>query len=224
MGIRYARILLLTATMLSFSTIGLTPVVGQQVRDSAGIRIVENARAAWSATEAMRLGGSPALVIGSRPEAPYEFSRVVGALRLTDGRIVVADGASLELRFFDPAGTFMRSVGRRGEGPGEFRRMGSLVRLPGDTLAVAGPFAEISFFTGQGEFVHQALAALPRDGSAGIPITAAVLQGRAFVRGLVTQARTPRGARWIDSIPLTLINSDTVELGRFPAMLMVPDD
>jgi len=201
------------------------PLHARQTRDSAGITIVENTRPLWSATEALRLAGTPSLVIGTRPEPPYELSRVAGAVQLSDGRIVIADGGSLELRFFDSTGTFIRSVGRRGEAPGEFSAMESLARLPGDTLAVVSRFTSISFFSGQGAFVHrQGLAAIPRDVTLGIPIAAAVLQGRAFVRGVMTQSRTARGARWIDSIPLVLVGSDSVQLGNFPSMLMVPDD
>ena len=196
--VRTFRVILAVAPL---SAINVTSIYAQHVRDSAGITIVENARPTWSAAEVLRLAGSPVLVIGTRVEAPYELSRVAGTVQLTDGRIVIADGASLELRFFDATGTFIRSVGRSGDGPGEFRRMERLVRLPGDTLAVVSMFATISYFTSDGEFVHREVAAaMPRDGTMGIPITPVVLRGRAFVRGVMIQGRTARGARWIDSI------------------------
>jgi hypothetical protein len=97
--------------------------LAQGVRDSAGVRIVENARPVWAPAEALRLSLSPALVIGTRPEPSYELSRVAGAARLSDGRIVIADGGSLQLRFFDSQGVFSNAVGGPGEGPGEFRRI-----------------------------------------------------------------------------------------------------
>ena len=195
------------------------------MRDSAGITIVENTRPTWSAAQVLRLASSPALVIGTRAEAPYELSRVAGTVQLTDGRIVIADGASLELRFFDATGTFIRSVGRSGDGPGEFRRMERLVRLPGDTLAVVSSFATISYFASDGAFIHREVAAaMPRDGTMGIPIAPVILRGRAFVRGVMMQTRAARGARWIDSIPLVLVSNDSVHLGSFPSRLMAADD
>ena len=36
------------------------------------------------------------------------------------GRIFVLDDQAQEVRIFDPDGTFVRTVGKKGEGPGEF--------------------------------------------------------------------------------------------------------
>jgi hypothetical protein len=55
---------------------------------------------------------------------------------LDDGRIVVANGGSQELRYFDGEGTFLFSVGQEGEGPGEFRRPTRVRRAGPDTLLV----------------------------------------------------------------------------------------
>lgn len=67
------------------------------------------------------------------PEA--EFYRVAGAVRLASGEIAVADGGSNQVRYFGPDGSFRRTFGRQGSGPGEFQSMGRLIRF-GDTLAV----------------------------------------------------------------------------------------
>src|SRR5690606_37125397 len=48
-------------------------------------------------------------------------------------RIVVAD-ASNEVRVFDRAGSFVRSFGRTGEGPGEFTYLDALAFAPDGTL------------------------------------------------------------------------------------------
>ncbi len=58
---------------------------------------------------------------------PYLFSRVEGAARLPDGRIVVAVQGMHEIRAFSQRGEHLWSAGRRGQGPGEFRS----VQLPG---------------------------------------------------------------------------------------------
>ncbi len=108
-------------------------------RDSAGVVIALTTEPAWE-----RGGGAPWSVAsepaldlartGTGPE--HEFYRVAGALRLSDGRIAVADGGSDQIRLYTPDGAFISAVGREGEGPGEFRQISGFERLPGDSLLV----------------------------------------------------------------------------------------
>jgi hypothetical protein len=105
--------------------------------DSAGIEIVtidmlrEPVSNLWSADAAAQLE------IGAADGPDHLIlSGVVGAVRLSNGRIVIANGASSELRIFASDGQFVRSVGGNGEGPGEFRVIGYLGVLPGDTILV----------------------------------------------------------------------------------------
>ena len=68
-----------------------------------------------------RLTPDPLVTIGVVAGEPeYEFSYVVGALRLAPDTIVVLDDDAGELRFYDGLGNHIRTVGGRGEGPGEF--------------------------------------------------------------------------------------------------------
>lgn len=104
------------------------------VRDSAGVRIAENG--SFGAAPECLVSG-PSVIIGDgtgRPE--YELYRVFGARRLTDGSIVVVNQGSQELRFYDRSGTYVRSAGREGQGPGEFRSAFYLWVAAGDTLWV----------------------------------------------------------------------------------------
>jgi hypothetical protein len=134
------RIAIGTFALLTSSSAGCTGDAangGFAVRDSAGITIVENAVPAWTAETAWRLESSPSLTIGTVEGAPeYQMFQVRDALRLADGTIVVADGGSREIRFYDPAGTHVRSVGGEGEGPGEYRIPGLLARYRTDSLIV----------------------------------------------------------------------------------------
>jgi hypothetical protein len=83
----------------------------------------------------LALDSVPVLDLGDEAKGPQEeFSGTVIPVRLSDGTIVVANGGSQELRFFETSGAFRKSVGRDGEGPGEFRRLGWLHAGPGDTL------------------------------------------------------------------------------------------
>ena len=99
------------------------------------VQIVENATPAWSATTAWRLDTAPLVQIGELESAPnYQFHRVIGSLRLKNGVIVVANAGSAELRFYDGNGKYIRSVGRSGEGPGEYGFLRLLRRYGPDSL------------------------------------------------------------------------------------------
>ena len=110
----------------------LAPLVGAQsqetegptgirtlVRDSAGVRIVENARPPDGSRLDWRLGPEPLVSIGQLDgEEPYLFERVFGATMLTDGRIVIGDDGPKELRVFDRGGNHLETWGGAGGGPG----------------------------------------------------------------------------------------------------------
>ena len=60
--------------------------------------------------------------------------RAGGAVRLSNGTIVVAFGRASQLQWFDAKGTFLRSVGRRGQGPNEFGRSIYVYSTAADTV------------------------------------------------------------------------------------------
>jgi hypothetical protein len=115
---------------------------GTAVRDSAGIRIVQNDAPAWAEGQGWTVSAQPEVDIGVvEGEAAYQFAQVVGTTRLSDGRIVVADGQSGELRFFGADGRHLRSAGRKGGGPGEFQQMQWMGVAAGDSVLVWDPQA-----------------------------------------------------------------------------------
>ena len=98
-----------------------------QVRDSAGVEIVENTRPAWGEGEGWSVGAPSLLRLGVvEGDAAQQFTGVTGAVRLGDGTVVVADGGSNEVRFFGPDGNHRGTVGGSGEGPGEFTGLSGL--------------------------------------------------------------------------------------------------
>jgi len=105
------------------------------VRDSAGVTIVESTAPAWAEGTGWRVGDTPSVDIGGRADdSAYDLFQVVGALRLADGRIALADGGTQQLRLYAPDGTHLHTVGGVGEGPGEFTGLGLMVSGPGETL------------------------------------------------------------------------------------------
>jgi hypothetical protein len=67
----------------------------------------------------------------------------------------VADGGSSQLRFFDSAGVFLRAVGRKGEGPGEFEYLIALERCGADTLFAFDLGGRLKVFTADGALARE---------------------------------------------------------------------
>jgi hypothetical protein len=125
------------------------------VRDSAGIRIVENSAPRWPEGAGWRLSEVPVLDIGVLDGDPYyQLYRVSDAEKLSDGRIVVANSGTGELRFYDGAGVFLSSSGRKGGGPGEFEGLSSLWAQADSLLTFDYRHDRVSIFDMTGAFVR----------------------------------------------------------------------
>ena len=207
------------------------PAAAQGTRDSAGVRIVENVRPAWAPAQAWRLSERPVLVLGGTG-ADDKLGRIAGLTRLSDGRVVVADQSSLQLRFYDASGRPLQSVGGTGPVPvvDGFRAVAgfqSIARLPGDSLAVestglawiftpAGTLARTVQFGPFAPGVLQTPYPMPlgRFGN-GTTVVADYPQGR----------QGPAGARqWVDSASLFLADRGGAvarPLGRVPVVTFV---
>lgn len=99
---------------------------------------------------------SRVLQIGSADgDEPFLFSRISGAVRLSSGVVVVANQSSGELRWFSAKGDWLRSRGRMGDGPGEFRGLRRILRLPGDSiLAEDGLSSRMTLYDSAGTLVR----------------------------------------------------------------------
>lgn len=90
-----------------------------------------------SAVARWSLAPQPEVEIGVvEGEEPYLLHDVAGAVELEDGRIVVLNAGSHEVRIYDGEGRHLRSLGREGDGPGEFRGPARLRHVGGDTVEV----------------------------------------------------------------------------------------
>ena len=108
-----------------------------------------------SENEEWKVAAEPAVMIGGSDEREgYLLQRVTDATRLNDGRIVIADEGSSEISFYDSLGTHLATVGGEGEGPGEFRRIMQMQRLPGDTLLVLSRQPGLTWLSPQGEYLR----------------------------------------------------------------------
>jgi hypothetical protein len=103
------------------------------VRDSAGVRIVENpaelpAELVWTAVEAVSIGS----VDGDLDET---FNRVADIGVTEAGRVYVLDPGDNVVKVYDAGGAHVITFGGEGEGPAEFRGASRLA-LRGDSVVV----------------------------------------------------------------------------------------
>lgn len=143
---------LLALTNLACEQDRPTANLSTTVRDSAGIRIIENAEPPLGSRLGWTISPGPTVTIGvAEGDEPYMLYGAIDAARFDDGRIVVANIGTNELRVFDAAGTHLATWGGRGEGPGEFRSLWRVEPWPGDSIITwYAPRLGISVFDAQG--------------------------------------------------------------------------
>lgn len=80
---------------------------------------------------------SPDVSIGAvGGDERYLLHNVSDATLQSDGSIVVLNCGAADVRYFDADGEHIRTIGRRGDGPGEYQIPQRLFRLGGDTIAI----------------------------------------------------------------------------------------
>lgn len=133
---------------------GATSRPGVTVRDSSGVRIVQDARddAPWGGDSPWR--AVPDLAIGSDSAESYRLGQVGDVAVTSTGDIVVIDQSVAQLRVFGRDGAFRRAFSREGRGPGELSRFSSAVLVgAGDSLFVPDPRdRRITVFAADGSF------------------------------------------------------------------------
>jgi hypothetical protein len=189
--------------------VGSISAHAQSTRDSAGIQITANAKPAWAPGRGWRLAEKPILVLGGGSDERERIGRITGVTRLSDGRVVVADQSTLQLKFYDASGKFLTAAGGKGEGPGEFRSFHSFARLAGDTIVVDAPEKSV-IFAPNGSFVRAVAFGPFPPGSLQTPYAGALGRfdnGRAVAADFPQGRQGPAGARqWVDSASLFLLD------------------
>ena len=140
-----------------------------QLRNGTGAQIIENARPPEGSRLGWRVAPEPTVSIGALDgEDPYLFTSAPDATRLSDGRIVVVEPGSAELRVFDgTSGTHLATWGGRGEGPGEFSELSRVHPLPGDSIMAWSYLPIVTVLDSDGNYVRSFRPAPPEDGSLG---------------------------------------------------------
>lgn len=157
------------------------------VRDSADVRIVESPRSLVDRPSAWKVAPEPDVVIGATEgDSSDMLFGVSGAAQLDDGRILVVNGGTQELRFYDGRGRFLTSVGGEGDGPGEYRVPRLVAVTSGDTIVVSDlRSGRFTVLDGRGRHVRSATPAR----FVGLPVGR--LSGGRFVTSLGSACAGP---------------------------------
>jgi hypothetical protein len=124
------------------------------VVDSAGIAVVQNPAEglwgpedAWTVVEELSVG----MLEG---EDVYQFGQIIGVDVDADGNVYIADGQVQDVRVFDATGSYVRTIGSSGSGPGELGLGMQGVFVVGDEVVVPDVGNQrISRFSRSGEFI-----------------------------------------------------------------------
>lgn len=142
-------------------------------------------------------------------DGPTSFNGIVGVHRDARGRVLVAD-ASQEIRVFGPTGAFLRSLSRKGQGPGELTNM-SRMQVWGDTVfVIEEPPARsrVHRFVIDGGFLSWSDVSASNYGGGLTALT------RARTGALLVK---PGGFRPFDPPPVGVIRRDSTRLGVLAA-------
>lgn len=148
--------LVLALTTSGCDTVPELPADARVRYDTVGgvPHVISGNRGAWAGGGSWTVPDS-GVVIGAL-EGPEEqvFGEVAGVVVDGEGRIWVADDQAKEIRVFDADGAFVRTIGRDGEGPGEFRNLSGLAVAPEGVGALDGTLARVTVFRPSGEVVR----------------------------------------------------------------------
>ena len=87
------------------------------------------------AVRQIRVDTVPATAISATaPDGSILFGQAIGATRLSNGNVAIADQSDATIRVFGPDGRPIRSIGRKGQGPGEFADVSALAQCGPDSL------------------------------------------------------------------------------------------
>ncbi|MGB7296852.1 MAG: 6-bladed beta-propeller [Candidatus Aminicenantales bacterium] len=148
-------------------------------------------------------------------EDEYIFSRIGGMDVDDEGNIYAIDSSSAHVRVFDSRGQFLRTIGTKGQGPGEFQMPGFVQATSHGEIAVFDfPTQRLVFFSPDGTYLRQVSAARMR-----YPVMPIRLDSRGNTVGFQVTAPPPIGGQEIakygsDFEPLFTIAREEPEKDR----------
>lgn len=169
------------------------------------------------AARAWRAG--PVLMQAGHAEDPngLELSRVVGAVRTRDGRVVIGNAGANELVVVDANGRPIARAGRGGEGPGEFRSLSRIGITPEGEIWAADRIQRLIHLFGSTAEFSRTISLKSFTTPGGLHPAGVMTDGR-FV---LYSAAIPLGgpAAQFDSTDIVLLdprNGESITIARVP--------
>src|SRR5688572_10567207 len=192
--------------------------VGYRSAEGQAVPVVHSQRPIWTAATQWRLGAKPILDIGTAEGDPnYEFGLISGVLKLNDGRWAVADMQANQIRLFDAGGKFLKTAGRRGDGPGEWTQLARLIRYRADTILGGSFTARHELSTSDGAHVRRLVL---QDG-ADFHIVGFRSDGGAIAYSGRINTRSNKTGEWTDSTEHYVYSADGMKIGTLGRMPFV---
>ncbi len=124
-------------------------------------------RSPGSGAPELWIDDAPILSLEGPGGAESPFHQITSAVVLANGEFAIADQGT-RIVILDPEGSLVRTLGRSGDGPGEFRRVAWVQAARGDSLLVFDPVLNrASLFSSEG--LHGRTITLEPRGGAGRP-------------------------------------------------------
>jgi len=106
-------ILLIVVTFIS-------PALSQKIEIVNGVQIVHNEKPKWGKNPEVELEFIRQIGVYEGPDENYMFFRPIDIKEDKQGNLYVLDAGNYRIQKFDPDGKYLKTFGRRGQGPGEF--------------------------------------------------------------------------------------------------------
>jgi len=121
---------------------------GTPIKEYGPVAMEEREEGAFELVEDLVIGGDPA-------DESTSFYRPVGVLAADNGNIFVIDSGNARVQMFGPDGSFLKTLGQRGQGPGEFQ-LPTAAAMAGDRLVISDARnSRFSVWSDEGEYIGE---------------------------------------------------------------------
>ena len=120
------------------------------VEEENGVKVVNNPAEPMYGELVLELEED--LAIGSLEDENYSFYRIGGIAVDSQGNIFVVDSGNQRIQKYDKDGNYLQTIGRKGQGPGEFMRPFNILLDEQDNIYLM-EIRRLHFFDPQGNFV-----------------------------------------------------------------------
>ena len=118
-------IFLLISVFMTFASYGKqNPQWKGTIEEEGGIKVIKNPNEPLYGEITFDLEED--LNIGNEEDENYMFSRTSPPVVDSKGNILILDNANFRIQKYNRKGKFLQTIGRQGQGPGEFQNPGSM--------------------------------------------------------------------------------------------------